>query len=113
MCGACGENVSEILSHHLKYHSSMLLDPGMYELFEIDERVKCNSCMEEMPERDIEEHRRRHNTTYAETDPAEIRQCGFCEEIISESALMYHQTTVHPRVPLFVYMHHMHYKELR
>lgn len=45
-CGACGEKMleSQLVQHHSKLHGEVPFIMDMYELFEIDERIKCREC---------------------------------------------------------------------
>lgn len=58
LCGACGENVSEqnLTEHHSSAHPGTPFIIEMYELFEIDERYKCEICDLEQFEADLKKH---------------------------------------------------------
>lgn len=58
LCGACGENILEqnLTEHHASQHPGTPFIIEMYELFEIDERFKCEICDMEQFEADLKEH---------------------------------------------------------
>lgn len=58
LCGACGENVLEqnLNEHNSTEHPGTPFIIEMYELFEIDERYKCEFCDLEQFEADLTKH---------------------------------------------------------
>lgn len=58
LCGACGDNVLEqnLNEHHSTAHPGTPFIIEMYELFEVDERYKCEICDLEQFEADLKKH---------------------------------------------------------
>lgn len=58
MCGGCGEEVreQELKEHHTKVHAETPFIMEMYELYEIDEEIKCSICNADLDEGTVEEH---------------------------------------------------------
>lgn len=121
-CGACGEKMPEtqLIEHHAKEHSEVPFIMDMYELFEIDERLKCLACDTEIIENSFDKHmalchphtmldsdnhisydaNETGNTSEYQTNDTVLYSCMLCNASgVNKTNLRRHHSRAHPDVP--------------
>lgn len=98
-CGICAKIVTDrrLGIHHDRKHPSVPYSPDIYELYEINERAKCNLCNQQMDPHNMLRHQRLKHPPYSQNN---VQSNNDVQEMFPIAPHPYQMTFHDPYSPL-------------